>query len=65
MYIRCVRLHPYDKFFSCPQSYHFERDDVALPGFAKFFKEASDSERDHAHKLMSVSSSSKCYNFYV
>ncbi|XP_069996567.1 soma ferritin isoform X2 [Penaeus vannamei] len=34
------------------RSYHFERDDVALPGFAKFFKEAGDRERDHAHQLM-------------
>lgn len=32
---------------------YFDRDNVALPGFAKFFKEASDEEREHAHKLVS------------
>ncbi|KAJ3658149.1 hypothetical protein Zmor_009907 [Zophobas morio] len=33
-------------------AYHFQRDDVALPGFYKYFKACSDEERDHAHKLM-------------
>lgn len=27
---------------------YFNRDNVALPGFAKFFKESSKEERDHA-----------------
>ena len=31
---------------------HFERDDVALKGFAQFFKKNSDEERDHAQKLI-------------
>nr|3VNX_A Chain A, ferritin [Ulva pertusa] len=31
---------------------YFARDNVGLPGFAKFFKEASDEEREHAHMLM-------------
>lgn len=31
---------------------HFDRDDVALYGFAKFFKKLSDEEREHAEKLM-------------
>ena len=31
---------------------HFERDDVALPGFAGFFKRASVEERDHGAKFM-------------
>jgi ferritin heavy chain len=34
------------------QAFYFERDDVALPGFAKFFKKSSDEEREHAEKLM-------------
>ena len=29
-----------------------DHPDVALPGFYKFFKKASDEERDHAEKLM-------------
>lgn len=31
---------------------HFNRDDINLPGFHKFFKEASEEEREHAMKLM-------------
>lgn len=31
---------------------HFDRDDIALPGFAKFFRESSKEEREHAEKLM-------------
>eukprot|EP01135_Chromosphaera_perkinsii_P002846 Nk52_evm1s229 gene=Nk52_evmTU1s229 len=31
---------------------YFSRDDVALPGFAKFFSKNSDEERDHAQKLI-------------
>ncbi|KAJ8764133.1 hypothetical protein K2173_005041 [Erythroxylum novogranatense] len=31
---------------------YFDRDNVALRGFAKFFKESSDEEREHAQKLM-------------
>lgn len=40
--------------FLHPQSYYFDRDDVALPGMKKFFKESSDEEREHAEKLMKV-----------
>lgn len=35
------------------QAFYFSRDDVALPGFAHFFKENSDEEREHADKLLS------------
>merc|ERR1711928_143271 len=35
---------------------HFARDDVHLKGFAKFFKESSNEERDHAGKFMSYQS---------
>lgn len=35
-----------------PQSYYFERDDVALKGFAKYFRKASKEELEHAEKLM-------------
>lgn len=31
---------------------HFNRDDINLPGFHKFFKESSEEELKHAHKLM-------------
>ena len=36
------------------QSFYFDRDDVALKGFAKFFKESSDEEREHGEKLMKL-----------
>ncbi|KAK3135947.1 hypothetical protein QOZ80_5BG0425670 [Eleusine coracana subsp. coracana] len=43
--------------FNASYAYHslfayFDRDNVALKGFAKFFKESSDEEREHAEKLM-------------
>jgi ferritin heavy chain len=31
---------------------YFDRDNIALPGLAKFFKKSSDEEREHAEKLM-------------
>ncbi|KHN48588.1 Ferritin-4, chloroplastic [Glycine soja] len=31
---------------------YFDRDNVALRGLAKFFKESSEEEREHAEKLM-------------
>ncbi|XP_017779969.1 PREDICTED: soma ferritin-like [Nicrophorus vespilloides] len=33
-------------------AYHFDRDDVALPGFHKYFKKCSEEEREHATRLM-------------
>ena len=42
----------YTIFVPPPQSYYFDRDDVALPGFAKYFKKAADEEKEHAEKLM-------------
>lgn len=31
---------------------HFDRDDINLPGFHKFFKESAEEEMKHAQKLM-------------
>merc|ERR1719239_199504 len=33
-------------------AFYFDRDDVALPGFSKYFESASKEEREHAEKLM-------------
>ncbi|XP_028669376.1 ferritin, middle subunit-like [Erpetoichthys calabaricus] len=33
-------------------AHYFKRDDVALEGFAKFFKEQSEEEQEHANKFM-------------
>lgn len=43
--------------YSASYAYHaiwayFNRDTVALPGFAKYFLEQSEEERDHAHEFM-------------
>lgn len=42
----------YASYVYMSMSSYFCRDDVALPGFAKFFKKASDEEREHAQKLI-------------
>lgn len=34
------------------KAYHFDRDDIALPGLSKYFKECSLEERGHATTLM-------------
>jgi ferritin heavy chain len=34
------------------QSAYFDRDDVALHGFAHFFKEMSSEENEHARNLI-------------
>jgi len=35
-------------------SWYFDRDDVALKGFAKFFSDQCKEEREHAEKLMKL-----------
>ncbi len=34
------------------QSFYYDRADVALPNFAKYFKKAADEEYEHAQKFM-------------
>merc|ERR1712044_62215 len=47
-----INLELYASYVYHSMSFYFDRDDVALPGFAKFFKKSSDEEREHAEKLM-------------
>jgi ferritin heavy chain len=47
-----INIELYASYVYMSMGYYFERDDVALPGFAKFFKHASEEEREHATKLM-------------
>nr|AXL95451.1 ferritin [Conus ermineus] len=49
---RQINMELYACYCYQSMSFYFDRDDVALPGFAKYFKEASDEEREHAEKLM-------------
>lgn len=41
-------------FMFCFQSYYFDRDDVALKNFAKYFLHQSHEEREHAERLMKL-----------
>jgi len=47
-----INLELYASYVYQSMYYHFDRDDVALPGFAKFFNDSSKEEREHAELLM-------------
>jgi ferritin heavy chain len=47
-----INMELYASYVYQQMAYHFDRDDVALPGFHKFFKKMSEEEREHAQKLM-------------
>jgi ferritin heavy chain len=47
-----INLELYANYVYTSMAFYFDRDDVALPGFHKFFKKAADEEKDHAQKLM-------------
>merc|ERR1739846_206524 len=49
---RQINMELYASYTYQSMSLYFDRDDVALPGFAKFFKKSSEEEREHAEKLM-------------
>ena len=49
---RSLNLRP---LFVRIQAMHFDRDDVDLPGFHKFFKESAEEEMEHAQKVNSTS----------
>jgi len=47
-----INLELYACYVYTSMASHFQRDDVALPGFAKYFKKASEEEREHANIWM-------------
>ena len=47
-----INMELYASYVYQSMAFHFDRDDVALPGFSKFFKHNSDEEREHAEKFM-------------
>jgi len=47
-----INLELYASYVYMSMAYYFDRDDVALNGFHKFFNKQSDEEREHAQKLM-------------
>merc|ERR1711872_891630 len=46
-----INLELYASYTYLSMSAYFDRDDIALKGFAKRFREASHEEREHAEKL--------------
>jgi len=49
---RQINMELYASYTYQSMSFYFDRDDVALPGFAKYFSKASEEEREHAEKFM-------------
>merc|ERR1711860_284404 len=47
-----INMELYASYVYQSMAMYFDRDDVALPGFHKYFKHASDEEREHAEKFM-------------
>ncbi|CAL8403548.1 unnamed protein product [Boreogadus saida] len=51
---RQINLELYASYVYLSMSYYFDRDDIALNNFAKFFRQQSHEEREHAEKLMKL-----------
>ncbi|XP_052408923.1 ferritin, middle subunit-like isoform X1 [Carassius gibelio] len=49
---KMINLELYAGYTYTSMAFYFKRGDVALPGFAKFFKKNSEEEREHAEKFM-------------
>uniref|UniRef100_G3NRD8 Ferritin n=1 Tax=Gasterosteus aculeatus aculeatus TaxID=481459 RepID=G3NRD8_GASAC len=49
---RMVNMELSASYTYTSMAFYFSRDDVALKGFAHFFKENSDEEKEHAEKLL-------------
>jgi len=47
-----INLELYASYVYQSMYFYFDREDVALPGFAKFFNDSSKEEREHAELLM-------------
>ncbi|XP_076175808.1 soma ferritin-like [Ptiloglossa arizonensis] len=47
-----INLELYASYVYLSMAYYFDRSDVALEGLYKYFKKASDEEREHAMKFM-------------
>jgi len=52
-----INMELYASYVYMSMAHYYDRDDVALPGLAKFFKENSDEEREHAQKFMKYQNS--------
>jgi len=52
-----INLELYASYVYSSMAWYFDRDDVALHGFHKFFQKQSEEERGHANKLMKYQNS--------
>jgi ferritin heavy chain len=52
--LRCLAVEISNMYPFHFQSCYFDRDDVALKNFAKYFLHQSHEEREHAEKLMKL-----------
>lgn len=52
-----INLELYASYVYQSMAWYFDRDDVALKGFHKFFKKSSEEEREHAEKFMKFQNS--------
>ena len=50
--VKQINMELYASYFYLALAYQFDRPDVGLRGFYKYFKESSDEEREHAEKFM-------------
>jgi len=49
---RQINMELYAGYCYQSMAFYFDRDDVALPGFSKYFRKCSEEEREHAEKFM-------------
>jgi len=47
-----INMELYANYVYTSMAFYFDRDDVALPGFHKFFKKSAKEESEHAEKFM-------------
>ncbi|KAK7077627.1 fts3-like protein [Halocaridina rubra] len=47
-----INMELYASYVYQSLAFHYDRDDIALPGMYKFFKEMSEEEREHAEDFM-------------
>jgi len=52
-----INMELYASYVYASMATYFDRDDVALAGFHKFFKKSSEDEREHAMKFMKYQNS--------
>ena len=51
-----IQMELYAFYTYLSMASYFDRDDIALPGFAEYFRKASKEELEHAQKLMKFQS---------